>query len=173
MMKTRIIGLGNPILSDDGVGIYTARKLQAQLPDTVDCDVIEVAVGGLTLMEQMVDYQRCILIDALWAPADEVGQVSVFSIADLPETLNTRSSHDVDLPTALRIGRELGAVLPDDAHLHIVAITANNVLEFGEQPSPAVCAAIPEACEAVLGLLDAAHERDGAVLTSGGKHGFS
>ncbi|MCL4249858.1 MAG: hydrogenase maturation protease [Anaerolineae bacterium] len=152
-MKTLVIGLGNPILTDDGVGIYAVRALREMLPPDVPVDVVELSVGGLRLMETMVDYDRVILIDALWAPADRRGEVLVFDARDMPETLNTRSTHDADLPTALRIGRALGAHLPEDADIQIVAITAYDVLDFCEQPSPPVLEAIPLACEAVLDLL--------------------
>lgn len=152
-MKTLVIGLGNPILTDDGIGIYTARQVEAILPRNSDIEVIEASIGGITLMEQMVGYERVILIDAMWTPPEEVGQVHVFDAGDLTETLNTRSTHDADLPTALRMGRELGAMLPEPQHIQIVAITANQVLDFCERPTPPVEAAIPVACEAVLDLL--------------------
>ncbi|NDJ86179.1 MAG: hydrogenase maturation protease [Chloroflexi bacterium] len=152
-MKTLVIGLGNPILSDDGIGIYTARRVQELLPEESPIEVIEVSVGGITLMEHMVGYERVIIIDAMWAPADQAGQVHVFDASNLPETLNTRSTHDADLPTALRIGRELGAKLPEMHHVQIVAITANQVLDFCEELTPAVQAAMPDACTAVFRLL--------------------
>lgn len=152
-MKTLVIGLGNPILTDDGVGIYTARAIRRVLPVDAPVDVTELAVGGLGLMEAMVGYERVILIDALWSPPDETGEVVQFDAGHLSETLNSASSHDVDLPTALRIGRELGAPLPADNHIQIVAVRANDVLDFGDEPTPPVKAAIPEAAAAVLGLL--------------------
>jgi hydrogenase maturation protease len=155
-MKTLVIGLGNPILTDDGVGIYTARAVRRLLPADAPVDVAELAVGGLGLMEAMVGYERAILVDALWSPPDETGEVLQFDAGRLPETLNSASSHDVDLPTALRIGRELGAPLPADDQIQIVAIRANDVLEFGDEPTPPVRAAIPEAVAAVLNLLGCA-----------------
>lgn len=157
-MKTLVIGLGNPILTDDGVGIYTARRVQAQLPINSEIEVIEVSVGGITLMEHMVGYERVIIIDALWTPPAQVGEVVIFDAGDLTETLNSRSTHDADLPTALRIGRELGASLPENEQIQIVAVTANQVLDFCERPTPPVENAIPAACSAVLDLL-----REGVV----------
>lgn len=155
-MKTLVIGLGNPILTDDAAGILTARRVAETLPAETGIDVIELSVGGIALMEHMVGYERVILIDALWTPPDQVGRVHVFAAGDLSETLNASSTHDADLPTALRIGRELGAPLPDPAHIQIVAITAHRVLDFCETPTPPVAAAIPQAAAAVLDLLQSA-----------------
>jgi hydrogenase maturation protease len=127
--------------------------VERSVPPSSEVEVIEASVGGLTLMELMIGYKRVILVDTLWSPEDETGQVMVFDVGDLPETLNTRSTHDADLPTALALGRRLGADLPDDAQIQIVAITAHDVLTFGDQPSPAGAAAIPQAAAAVLQLL--------------------
>jgi hydrogenase maturation protease len=160
MMKTLVVGLGNPILTDDGVGIYTARAVRRALPADTPIDVIELAVGGLGLMEAMVGYERVILIDALWSPPDETGEVVLFDAGFLSETLNSASAHDVDLPTSLRIGRELGAPLPADEDIQIVGVRANDVLNFGDEPTPPVKAAIPEAVTTVLTLLGCAPAAD-------------
>ncbi|MBI5713137.1 MAG: hydrogenase maturation protease [Chloroflexi bacterium] len=63
-MKTVVIGLGNPILGDDGVGWRVVEAVQEQINDSsvdVDC----AAVGGITLMEHLIGYDRAILIDAV------------------------------------------------------------------------------------------------------------
>lgn len=152
-MKTLVIGLGNPILKDDGVGIYAARALERTLPSDADVEVVELAVGGLQLMEAMIGYERAIIIDALWAADGEVGKVVEFDAGDLPETMNNASAHDVNLPTALDVGRSLGAMLPEDDAIQIVGVTAREVLVFGDEPTPPVTAAIPEAVNRVLNLL--------------------
>lgn len=152
-MKTLVIGLGNPILTDDGVGIYAARQVAAHLPAGAAVDVVELSVGGLALMEAMIGYQRVLLIDALWTPDGRAGEVTVFSAGELPETLNTRSPHDADLLTALQVGRRLGAPLPDRADIQIIAVQAEQVLSFGERPTPPVWAAVPRAAAEALALL--------------------
>ena len=152
-MKTLVIGLGNPILTDDGVGIYAARMVKRALPPHAPVDVVELAVGGLGLMEAMVGYERVLLIDAVWAPGGEPGRVVEFDAGDLPGTMNTASAHDVDLPTALAVGRRLGADLPADDAIQIVAVQAQDVLTFGDRPTPAVAAALPGLVGRVLSLL--------------------
>ena len=152
-MKTVVIGLGNPILSDDGAGIVVARAVRHALPPKCKVDVLELSVGGIRLMEAMCGYERAILIDAMWSEVDGIGKVLVFDASHLPETLNIHSSHDAELPTALNLGRVLNAPLPHDEDIHIVAITANRVLDFGEQLSAPVQDAVSVACDAVLGLL--------------------
>ena len=63
--KTLIIGLGNPIVSDDSVGLRVADQLKTLLADRPDVDVAEDCWGGLRLMERMIGYDRAIVIDAI------------------------------------------------------------------------------------------------------------
>ena len=158
-MKTLVIGLGNPILTDDGVGIYASRLVKYALPDDTDIDVIELSVGGLSLMEAMIDYERVILIDAIWQPDTLAGKMFQFDAGHLPDTLNTASAHDADLPTALRVGRELGASLPELKNIQIVAVQIADTLTFGEDPTPPVAAAIPLAAAEVMKLLGIQEEK--------------
>ena len=152
-MKTLVIGLGNPILTDDGVGIYAARLVDELRPPDSTIDVLELSVGGLSLMEAMIGYDRVILVDSMWTPDGTVGEVIQFDAGVFAETLNTSSAHDVDLSTALVVGRSLKAELPCDYNVQIVGVQAREVLTFGERPTPPVEAAIPHAARAVLDLL--------------------
>ena len=149
-MKTLVIGLGNPILRDDGAGIYIARMLQKVLPLDAEVDIVELCTGGLQLMEAMIGYEYVIIADTLWASEGETGHVVVFDSGHLPETMNSTNLHDSDLPTALSVGRKLGAVLPARQNIQIVAVTARNVLDFGTELTPAVAAALPEAVQHIL-----------------------
>jgi hydrogenase maturation protease len=153
MTRTLVIGLGNPILSDDGAGIYVARMVKAALPPYTKVEVIELSVGGLALMEAMIGYYQVILIDALRLPGVEAGKVFLFHAGDLPPTLNTTGTHDVDLPTALEVGKRLGVPLPAEKDIRVVGIQAYDVLTFSESPTPYVAAALREASELVLNLL--------------------
>ncbi|MBS1253752.1 MAG: Hydrogenase 2 maturation protease [Anaerolineales bacterium] len=150
-MRTLVLGLGNPILTDDGVGVRVAEAVQAQLPPGVPVDVREVGVGGLTLMEMMVGYDRVILIDAMNRRNGEPGTIRRMTLEDLraiSPTQHSASVHDASLVTALEMGRRMGLHLPED--IVIYAVDVENVTNFSEEPTPAVAAAIPEVTAAVL-----------------------
>jgi hydrogenase maturation protease len=151
-MKTIVIGLGNPILGDDGVGWRVVEAVQEQVTDpTIEFDC--AAVGGLTLMEYLIDYDRAIIIDAVTAH-QPVGTVSCFCLNDLPQhpTLHTSSPHDTSLQTALAAGQAMGAHLPDD--VMVVGIEAERIFDFSEDLSPDVEKAVPHAADEVLMLLE-------------------
>jgi hydrogenase maturation protease len=163
-MKTLVIGLGNPILGDDGVGWKVVEGIDQRLKIEGSSDQSSIftrqslefdcaAVGGITLMERLTGYDRAIVIDAV-ITAQPVGTVSVFRLDDLPahSTLHTSSAHDATLQTAFAAGRELGARLPDE--VIIIGIEAEKIYDFSEELSPQVKAAVPRAVDEVLMLLE-------------------
>lgn len=153
-MKTLVIGLGNPILGDDGVGWRVAEVLmQHPLPPDVEVDCF--ALGGLSLMERMTGYSRVILIDAIRSGQKPIGTVSQFTLADLPDLTagHSASAHDTSLRTALNVGRSMGVPLPKDEEVYLVAVEAEHVYDFSERLSPPVEAAVPVAVAAVLQYL--------------------
>ncbi|MEA3335323.1 MAG: hydrogenase maturation protease [Chloroflexota bacterium] len=152
-MKTLIVGLGNPILTDDGVGVKVAYRLQECLAGRVPngLSIVEACVGGLRLMELMIGYDRVILIDAMTHGDVAPGTVQRLTLDDLraiSPTQHSASAHDTTLITALAAGRQMGLSLPDEVVIYGVAV--ENVIDFGDQPTPAVDKVIPEVTQAVL-----------------------
>lgn len=150
-MKTLIVGLGNPILGDDGVGWRVAEQVQALRPSL---EVDFLCLGGLSLMERLIDYDRAVIIDAMQTGHGRAGTVTTFPLAALPDLSagHTTAVHDTSLQTALRLGRQMGAKLPDE--ITIVAIEAKRVVDFSDHLSTAVAAAIPAAVTAVFTELE-------------------
>jgi hydrogenase maturation protease len=151
-LKTLLIGLGNPLITDDSVGLRVVKRLAPLLADRPDIDVVEDYWGGLRLMEHMIGYDRAIVVDAICSGAAP-GTIHQLSTASMP-TQKSASAHDVNLPTALAFGRRAGVPLPRDEQVQLVGIEAEDILTFGEECTPAVAEAIPRAAELVLKLLD-------------------
>jgi hydrogenase maturation protease len=157
--KLLVIGLGNPILTDDAIGWRVAGALRERLRDHGDeslaasLTIIEASLGGLSLAELMVDHTRAIVIDATMTRDGVPGTVYTLKLTDLPGTLNTASAHDTNLATALAALRRFGAVVPDDSAIDIVTVEAEEVMTFSEECTPAVEASIPAATETVFQLI--------------------
>jgi hydrogenase maturation protease len=154
--------MGNPVLGDDGVGWSVADEVERRLAAEVaggraisSVDVERLGVGGLRLMEFLTGYDTAILVDAAEFPDRPAGEVRSWALADLPDHASGHldSAHDASLPTALDLGRKLGAALP--ATIHAVTIQALRTDEFGEELSPEVAAAVSVAADAVMALLEA------------------
>lgn len=149
--KTLIIGLGNPLVSDDSVGLRVVERLKPLLADRHDVEVSEDHWGGLRLMERMIGFDRAIVVDAIQTGAAP-GTIHLLT----PEGIATQrsaSAHDVNLATALEFGRGAGAHLPANSRIQLVGIEAADTLTFSEECTPEVEAAIPLAVEAVLKAL--------------------
>ena len=148
--KTIIVGLGNPLVTDDGVGIVVARRLRQTLTDS-QVEIEEAYAGGLRLMDVLVGYDRAILVDAMVTQGGEAGTVRTLSLRDMVATRNTVSSHDTNLALALELGRLAGLRLP--AEIALVGIEAADVSTFGETLTHAVAEAVPQAADLVMALL--------------------
>ena len=151
-VKTLILGLGNPLLKDDSVGLRVVQYLRAVLPENAEIDIDEDYWGGLRLMERMIGYDRAVIVDAIIA-GSKPGTIHVLSPEDMP-TQRSASAHDVNLPTALTLGRQAGAHLPNSQDILLIGIEAADVQTFDEELSPEVEAALPDAVNAVLYALE-------------------
>lgn len=157
-MKTIIIGLGNPILTDDGVGVKVAYRLQSHpsIERRKDLEITEASVGGLRLMELMIGFDRAIIIDAFIKQDDnQPGRINRMTLDELREispTQHSASAHDTSLVTAYEMGVKMGFHLPEE--IIIYAIEVENVLDFSEKSTPAVSAAIPTVIRSVLNEIE-------------------
>ncbi|RMF37387.1 MAG: hydrogenase maturation protease [Chloroflexi bacterium] len=154
MGRTLVLGLGNPILTDDGVGVRVAEMVKAALPPDTPIEVRHLSVGGLTLMEAMVGYERVILVDAFRRRDGTPGTIHRLTLEELravSPTQHIASPHDASLVTALEVGRRMGLPLPKE--ITIYAVEVENITDFGEEPTPAVARAIPRVAAAVLAEL--------------------
>jgi hydrogenase maturation protease len=167
-MKTLVVGLGNPILGDDGAGWRVAERVELLLMEGLagplgspgvigEIDFKYLCLGGLSLMEELIGVDRAIIIDALDTAQQPVGTVVSMHLEDLPNRAagHLSSAHDTTLQNAIRVGESMGAMLP--AEILIVAIEAEMDYQFSERLSAPVAAAVPEAALKVIGLLQ---ERD-------------
>ena len=150
--RVLVIGLGNPILGDDGVGWKVAEEVKKQLPADMPVDIECLSLGGISLMEHLIDYDRAILIDA-FALDESIGSILVLKLSDLPNysAFHTTSPHDTSLQNAIELGRSVGAHLPDD--VMVVGIATKHVCDFSNELSPPVADAVSQAAHIVLELL--------------------
>jgi hydrogenase maturation protease len=144
---TIIIGVGNPVLTDDSVGLKIAGELRAQLTGQSLVRTAEVHSGGMKLMETMVGYDRAIVIDAI-VSGRRPGTIFTLGAADLPKTRNAHSTHDASLPVALELGRLAGLHVPSE--IRIWAVEADDVVTVSEGLTPAVKRAVPRVVKRVM-----------------------
>ena len=155
-MKTLILGLGNPILSDDGVGIHTARALEGKL-NQQEITVMETTMAGLSLLDLLVNFDRAIIIDAIQTREGKVGQIYRLELEAFNTTQHASTPHDVNFATALELGKRLGLALPQQ--IVIFAIEVEDVTTFSERCTPEVEPVVPVCVEKVIQELNGDSDR--------------
>jgi hydrogenase maturation protease len=149
MTSTLVLGMGNPILSDDGLGLEVARRLR-ELPMPDGVEVAESEVGGLRLLELLRGYDRAILVDALKSDR-QPGDIALFDANEFRGGHRWGAAHSIHLGTALELGDELGYDMPSECTVY--AVEAVDVETFGEELSPPVAEAAGRVVELVYAEL--------------------
>ena len=137
-----VIGLGNPLLTDDAIGVRAAEALAERLADNPAVDVVQSAWGGMRFVDLLAGYDRAIIVDAIEWRKGPPGTIYRLTPDEAIPTLRAVSYHDVSLGTALALGRTLDIPLPTETVFF--AVEAAETRTFGEQLTPAVQAALPE-----------------------------
>jgi len=149
-MKTLVLGLGNPILSDDGVGIKVAQEVKEKL-SYPQITVAETSTAGLSLLDSIVGYDRVIIIDAIQTKEGHAGQIYRMEPEDFSFAKHLSSPHQINLVTALELGKMLNLAMPQK--ITIFAVEAKDITSFSEKCTPEVERAIPKAVKMVLAEL--------------------
>ena len=137
-MKTLILGLGNPLMRDDGAGLIVARRLYERLADG-ETDLVEAAIAGLQTIPLLAGYDRAIIIDAI-CNGRSVGDVYRFEGEDL-HGHPCQVTHGTGLASALEWAR--GARFEMPRQLTVFAMAVADADNFGESLTPEVEKAIP------------------------------
>jgi hydrogenase maturation protease len=141
-----ILGLGNPILTDDRVGHEVARALHARRP-AGSAALLEACVGGMELLHVLEGWQRVVVVDAVEPGRLPPGEVAELSLEDLEQKQLAISPHVAGLGMCLRFGRTCGLQMPDD--VRVFGIGVIDPYTFGERCTPIIEKALPAIVEAI------------------------
>jgi len=151
-MRTLLLGMGNPILSDDAVGVRLARDFKRELEGFRELDVFEdCSVGGLNLLDIFTGYPRAVVLDSIRTTEGIPGDWYYFTAEALRETVHLSNLHDANFATAMEMGRALGLSLPLSNDIHIFAVEAKENRTFSEQMSPELETAYCRYAPGILG----------------------
>lgn len=145
-----VVGLGSPIMKDDAVGLRVSQNIEDMRLDNVDAQ--QEAIGGLDILPVISGYKMAIIVDAIMSQDYGPGSVIIFDPEDFESTVADVPAHDVNLATAMKIGRELHPeTMPDT--VRFVAIEVEDIQTMSETMSPSVETAVQSAVDAVLHLI--------------------
>jgi hydrogenase maturation protease len=148
--KILILGLGNTLLSDDGVGVHAVKRLEHRLDGRRDVVCVEGGTLGLSLLPEFDETSGFIAVDAaeLGAPP---GTLKLFENEAMDEQLagKKRTAHEVALSDLMDTAALTGT---KPANYALIAIQPETT-EWGDWPSAAVAAALPQAEQTALELI--------------------
>ncbi len=147
-----VVGLGNEIARDDGVGIAAAKRLERLLAGRDDVEVVALPWAGFALLDVLAGRRRAALVDCLSTGTHPPGTVVRLDEHDFRGSVRLSSFHDINFPTVLALGRRMGWTMPEE--IAIWAVEGKVMDEFGEGLSPAVAASLERVVEEVLEFLN-------------------
>ena len=144
-METLILGIGNPILSDDGVGIEIARRLKAAIPGL---KVEETNEAAVVIIDYVAGHDRLIIIDSIKTGQGRPGDLYKLGLEDLGRAAVPSSAHSMDVATAFEVGRSLGCKMPESVSIYAVEVRDN--ARFSERCTEEVAEKIPSIVERII-----------------------
>ncbi len=142
-MSLVILGLGNDLLGDDGIGLLAADAMRGLESPRVA--VRSAGQAGLYLLEHLQGFEDAIVVDSVLG--DHPGAIRELTGAEVSESI-VPSAHYVGLPEALALARASG--LPVPQRLRIFGVEIDVAQQIGSGPSEPVVACLPRLVDTVV-----------------------
>ncbi len=148
---TLILGMGNPILSDDGAGIRAVQEI-AKRTLKKDIEIKETNVGGFAVIDEIVGYRNVVIVDAVKTKDGKPGSIYRFTPADFKATVHLSTPHTINFATAMALAEKYGYDLPES--IEIYGIEVEDTTSFGESCSPRIEDAACRVADEILKTLN-------------------
>jgi len=148
---TVVLGLGNPLMGDEGIGVYLIERLTRSAAEYPSVDFVDAGTGGLSVLQYLDGRRKAVLIDCAFMD-EQPGAIRRFTPQEVRSTkvLAHESLHEVDLMRVIEIGRQL-----DQAPREIVIFGIQpEQVEFGQGLSPTLMESIDEYVALILQELE-------------------
>ena len=149
---TLVLGIGNPLMQDDGVGVHAVQQLKAMYPNFPQVEFLDGGTLSFSLIGVIEDATNLIVIDAAQF-CNKPGTVRTFHGEDMDRLLGQQknsSVHDVTLIDLMSI-----ALLSDQlpARRALIGIQPD-CIDWSTEPTPAIKTAIPRVCDIAMELIE-------------------
>lgn len=148
-----VLGIGNTIASDDGIGIYAARGIEKKAGHMPGVTVQYTSLAGFELITLLEGFAKAVIIDAVVTKESEPGSVYEMEFGELARTEHFTSPHSINLYSAVELGRKCDMEMPGE--IRIIAIEIEDNINAGEKCTPAVEASLDTVIEKTLNIIGA------------------
>jgi hydrogenase maturation protease len=155
--RALVLGIGNVLMGDEGIGVHVVRRLEGTLPPHVA--LLDGGTGGFHLLGEIVGHDPIFMIDATMdgRPAGTVSVIEPRYSTDFPPTL---TAHDIGLKDLIESSMLLGRY----PRVHLVTVSIETIQPMTMTLSPAVEAAIPDVVDRIGELMALHAEPASAAL---------
>jgi hydrogenase maturation protease len=149
--STVVLGLGNPLMGDEGIGVYLVEQLARSAAEYPSVDFLDAGTGGLSVLHYIEGRRKAVIIDCAYMD-EEPGVIRRFT----PDQVRSRkvlahqSLHEADLMQILAMARQLGQA-PEQVILF--GIQPERV-ELGQELSPTLTDKVDEYVSLILNELE-------------------
>jgi hydrogenase maturation protease len=161
-MRILVLGLGNDLYGDDGVGIEAVRRLRdaasadpKSFASAGEVSFVESFLSGAALLDVIVGHDALVIIDTIVRENPVPGRIHVLDGAEIRD-IPGPSPHYISVPQTIDLGSRLGLDMP--RLVKVVGVEAKGIYHLGEGLSEEMRRALPEilekAREVILGLRD-------------------
>jgi hydrogenase maturation protease len=154
-MKTLVLGMGNTLLSDDGIGIIIKRYLEERLSGVREIDFVETTWGGFRIIDILSGYDKAVIVDSIKTASKPQGFIHHLKADDLLPTLRLTSYHDINFITALKLAESIDSKMPDE--IDIFAVEIENNYTISEHLSPVLWKSVKKCAAQIIRLLASKH----------------
>ncbi|MGQ4832572.1 MAG: hydrogenase maturation protease [Candidatus Asgardarchaeia archaeon] len=166
-MKLLVLGLGNPILGDDGIGIRVVKKLEQILDQLNSVITVETSsVGGMDLAELVLGYDYVILVDAILDTSLTPGQIIIKEINGNSQALHISNPHDVNFVTAIEVFKKISPELIPKKILLVGIAVSDRSFVFSDRISSYLEPSVNKAINLLLTLINSFMEGQNIVETT-------
>jgi hydrogenase maturation protease len=145
-----IMGVGNLLLKDEGVGVHVAQRLmEMELPPGVE--VLDGGTGGYDLLDDIEGRDKVVIVDTVKGGhrAGSIYRITADDIEDSSEP--SHSLHDVGVSHLLKLADMLGVERPE---IVVIGVEPKDMETYAMELSPEVEAQIPKVIELVMKEID-------------------
>ena len=150
MQRTLVLGLGNDLLADDGVGLRIVEELKRR-PALAGFEFETAATAGLALLDILHGYERAYIVDSVITGHRRPGYLHRLSSSSLTELPLNLSSHYAGLPEVLALGEALDLDLA--RCIEVLGVEVEDPYTIRPELSPGLEAELPALVDRVEGLL--------------------
>jgi hydrogenase maturation protease len=137
-----VLGLGNPVLGDDGVGLHVAEEVERLLREgsVAGVTVLTSTRAGFDLINLLTGFSHAIIIDCLEIPEPVPGRIRLLDLNSLSGSARLVGVHDISVADAFELAAALGTGMPDT--VEIFAVEGGDTQTITEEMTPAVSSAV-------------------------------